>query len=154
MCQHNRSFSRALLLLLILVVGPLQTQILYACAEIERAVSMTAHNASDMDTHSTSLCNGHEECISIDCNAAFDSSQSLCCEESSVISINQDLQQNIPILSLMVESDIDPPQATDTTHDIFFFQKHIISAFVVFSSFNLSGQPGSNTYFITRRLRI
>jgi len=152
MCQHNRSSSRVLLLLLILVVGPLQAQILYACAEIERAAGM-AHNVSDMDTHNTDLCNSHEECINIDCNAAFDSSQGLCCEESSVISINQDLQQNIPILSLMVESDIDPPQTTDTTHDI-FFQKQITSAFVVFSSFNLSGQSGSNTYLITRRLRI
>jgi len=135
------------------VAGPLQAQVLYACAEIEKTVGMTTHNVSGMDTHSTDLCNGHKECISIDCNAAFDSSQELCCEEASVISINQDLQQNIPILSSMVESDIDPPQETYTTFDS-DFQKKIISTFVAFPPSNFSSQSGSNTYLITRRLRI
>ena len=153
MCQHNKSFSRVLLLLFILVVGPLQAQILHACAEIEKTVGTTIHNVSDMDTHSTNLCNGHEECINVDCSATFDSSQGICCEESSVISINQDLQQNIPMLSLIVESDIDPPQAMDTTFDS-IFQKKSISAFAAFPLSNFLSQSGSNTYLITRRLRI
>jgi len=51
MCQHNRSFLRVLLLLLILVAGHLQAQILYTCAEIESTVGMATHNASDMDTY-------------------------------------------------------------------------------------------------------
>ena len=152
MYQQNRFFSRALLLLFILVVGSLQAQILYACAEIEKTVG-TIHKVSDMDTHSTNLCNGHEQCINVDCNAAFDSSQGLCCEELSVISINQDLQQNIPILSSIVESDIDPPQVTDAAIDS-ISQKKPISAFVAFPFSDFLSQSGSNTYLITRRLRI
>ncbi len=153
MCKRNRSFSRVLLLLLVLVAGPLQAQILYACAKIEKTASVISHNASDMDIHSTDLCSGHEECFNTDCNAIFDSSQGLCCEESPVISINQDLQQNIPILSSMIESDIDPPQATGTRYDS-CFQKKVISTFEVFSPPDFSSQSGSNTYLITRRLRI
>jgi len=138
--------------MLMLVVGPLQAKILYACAEIERTIGITTHNVSDMDTHSTDLCNGHEECINIDCSAAFDSNQGLCCEESSVISINQYLQQNIPILSSIVESDIDPPQMATTTLDLFLPSQTVVIS-VVLPRIN-SGQSGSNTYLITRRLRI
>jgi len=153
MSQQNRPFSLVFLLLFILVAGPLQAQIMYACAEIEKTVGMAKHNISDIDTQSTNLCNGHEECINTDCNAAFDSGQGLCCEESSVISINQDLQQKIPMLSSIVESDIDPPQATNTPFDS-IFQKKSVSAFVVLPFSDFSSQSSSNTYLITRRLRI
>ncbi len=152
MPQQNRPFSSIFLLLFILVAGPLQAQITYACTEIEKTVG-TVHDINDMDTHSTNLCNGHEECINIDCNIAFDSSQGLCCEESSVISINQDLQQNIPMLSLIVESDIDPPQVTSTSFNS-ISQKRLVSAFLVLSFSDFSSQSSSNTYLITRRLRI
>ena len=153
MCKRNRSFSRILLLLLVLVAGSLQAQILYACQKIEKTASVILHNASDIDIHSTDLCSGHEECFNIDCNAISDSSQGLCCEESSVISINQNLQQNIPIPSSTIESDIDPPQTTGTTYDS-FFQKKVILTFAVFPSPDFSSQSGSNTYLITQRLRI
>lgn len=153
MCQHNRAFS-CVLLLLILAAGSLQAQILPICAGIKSTVSnIASHHVSDMELHGSGICNSHEECISADCSATFDSSQGLCCEESPIISTNQYLQQNIPILNSIVESDIDPPQATNVTYN-FVFQKQIKLSFVAFLPFSFYSQSGSYIYFITRRLRI
>ncbi len=134
-------------------VGPLHAQILYACAQIEKASSLAIHNTSDASKHNADTCNAHQSCVNIDCDNALNSSQGRCCEESAVLTINPDLQQNIPAINLAeVESDVDPPQVIPTILSSFLPQQASVVS-VVFPRIN-SGQSGSNTYLITQRLRI
>ncbi len=153
MFRLNKLLLRTLLLMLMLFVGPLHAQILYACTEIEKSVDMAMHNTQDMAKHSTNLCNAHQDCVNLDCEGALDSNEGLCCEGSAALSINPDLQQNLPAINLVeLESDVDPPQATVTTLSL-FSPTQIFAIPVVSPRIN-SGQPGSNTYLITQRLRI
>ena len=89
----------------------------------------------------------------MDFDDVLDLNQSPCFEQIIVLSINQDLQQNIPIINSVVESDVDPPQVMDITLDRAIPQQTVL-AFVVYPRVNFSGQSGSNTYLITQRLRI
>jgi len=75
-----------------------------------------------------------------------------CFEQSTVLSTNQDLRQNIPAINSVVESDIDPPQAIATALD--FAPRQQFVAYIVPPRTNLAGQSRSNTYLITQRLRI
>ncbi len=141
MNRRNKSFLRPLLLLLILVVGPLQAQTVFACLTMD----MVMNNANN--------CKTNQDCVYMDFDDVLDLNQSPCFEQTIVLSINQDIQQNIPIINSVVESDVDPPQPMGTTLD-FVFQQQSVLAFVVFPLSTLPGQSGSNTYLITQRLRI
>ncbi len=153
MCRYNKSLLRTSLLMLMLSVGPLHAQILYACAQIEKASALAIHNTNDVAKHNAGLCNAHQSCVNIDCDNVLDSSQGQCCEESAALTINPDLQQNIPAINLAeVESDVDPPQAIPAMPGSFLPQQAFVVS-VVFPRIN-SGQSGSNTYLITQRLRI
>lgn len=111
------------------------------------------HNTKGMTKHSTNLCNAHQDCVNLDCEGALDSNEDLCCEGSAALSINPDLQQNLPAINLVeVESDVDPPQTIVTTLNL-FSPAQTFATLVVFPRIN-SGQSGSNTYLITQRLRI
>lgn len=138
---RNRPFLRPLLLLLFLVVGPLQAQIVFACVTMDMVMSNVEN------------CKTNQDCVNMDFDNVIDLNQSPCFEPTIVLSINQDLQQNIPIINLVIESSIDPPQVISTTPDLIFPPQSVL-AFVVSTRFNLSGQSGSNTYLITQRLRI
>ena len=134
-------------------VGPLHAQILYACAQIEKASSLAIHNTSDASKHNANMCNSHQSCVDIDCDNVLNSGQGQCCEESATLTINPDLQQNIPAINLVeVESDVDPPKVISTIPGSFLPQQTFVVS-VVFPRIN-SGQSGSNTYLITQRLRI
>jgi len=152
MYRRNRSFLRPLLLMLMLVVGPFQAKTLFACAKIEKTDEIVVHHTSDVTKHNTSLCNDHQDCINFDFDNILVLDQNPCCEQSVVLSINQDLQQNMPSINSVVESDIDPPQMTATTLDL-FLPSQTIAVSVVLPRIN-SSQSGSNTYLITQRLRI
>ncbi len=152
MYRRNRSFLRPLLLMLMLVVGPLQAKTLFACTKIEKTDEIVVHNTSDVTKHNTSLCNDHQDCINLDFDDMLDLDQNPCCEQSVVLSINQDLQQNMPSINSVVESDIDPPQMATTTLDLFLPSQTVVVS-VVLPRIN-SGRSGSNTYLITQRLRI
>ncbi len=141
MNQRNKSFLRPLLLLLILVVVPLQAQTVFACVTM------------DMVMNVVDSCKTNQDCVNMDLDDVLDLNQDPCFEQSVVLSIDQDLQQNIPIINSVIESDIDPPQAMGTALD-FVFQQQAVVAFVVFSHINLPWQSSSNTYLITQRLRI
>jgi hypothetical protein len=132
---------RSLLLLLILVVGPLQAQTVFVCVTMDMVM-----NVSDS-------CKTNQDCINMDLDDVLDLNQDPCFEQSIVLSINQDLQQNIPAINSVVESDVDPPQAISTTLDRVFPPQTVL-VFVVFPRINLPGQSSSNTYLITQRLRI
>jgi hypothetical protein len=148
--------------MLMLSVGPLQAQILYACAQTEKASSLaikksdaSKHNVSkhNVSKHNAELCNAHQSCVNIDCDNALNSSQGRCCEESATLTINPDLQQNIPAINVAeVESDVDPPHVISTIPGSFLLQQ-AFEISVVFPRIN-SGQSGSSTYLITHRLRI
>ena len=140
MFRRNRSFLRPLLLLIFLVVGPLQAQTVFACVTMDMVM-----NVSDS-------CKTNQDCVNMDSGDAPDLSQNPCFERSVILSINQDLQQNIPAINSVVESDIDPPQAIETTLD--FIPRQQFVAYIAFPRTNLTGQSGSNTYLITQRLRI
>ena len=136
-----------------LSVGPLNAQILYACAQTEKASSPAIHNTSDESKHDAGLCDAHQSCVNIDCSNVLNSSQGQCCEESATLTINPDLQQNIPAIYLVeVDSDIDPPQVISTMLGSFLPQKTFATS-IVFPRIN-SGLSGSSTYLITHRLRI
>jgi len=152
MCRYNGCYLRPLLLMLMLLVGPLQAQILYACAEIEKTDNLVMHNTSDMAKHNSSLCNDHQNCINLDLDDVLELDQNLCCEQSVVLSIDQDLQQNMPSINSMVESYIDPPQVTAAMLDL-FLPSQTVAVSIVLPRIN-SGQSSSYTYLITRCLRI
>ena len=141
MYRRKESFLRPLLLLLFLVVGPLQAQTVFACLTMD----MVMNNADN--------CKTNQDCVYMDFDDMLDLNQSPCFEQTMVLSFNQDLQKNIPIINSVVESDVDPPQAISTILDL-VFPPQIILAFVVSNRINFSGQSGSNTYLITQRLRI
>ena len=132
---------RPLLLLLILVVGPLQAQTVFACVTMDMVM-----NVGDK-------CKTNQDCVNLDFDNVLDLNQNPCFEQSVVLSIDQDLQQNIPIINSVIESDIDPPQAVGTALD-FVLQQQAVLEIVVFPRINLPGQSSSNTYLITQRLRI
>ena len=95
MNRRNKSFLRPLLLLLILVVGPLQAQTVFACLTMD----MVMNNANN--------CKTNQDCVYMDFDDVLDLNQSPCFEQTIVLSINQDIQQNIPIINSVVESDVD-----------------------------------------------
>ncbi len=135
------SFMRPLLLLLILVVGPLQAQTVFVCVTM------------DMVMNVVDSCKANQDCVNMDLDDVLDLNQNPCFEQSVVLSIDQNLQQNIPVINSVIESDIDPPQAMGTALD-FVFQQQAVLEIVVFPRINLPGQSSSNTYLITQRLRI
>lgn len=139
MFRRNRSFLRPLLLLIFLVVGPLQAQTVFACVTM------------DMVMNVVDSCKTNQDCVNMDLDDVLELNQNPCFEQSVVLSVDQDLQQNMPIVNSVVESDIDPPQVIATTLDgvlprQFVLEEHPRS--------NFPGQSGSNTYLITQRLRI
>jgi len=138
--------------MLILVVGPLQAKILFACTKIEKTDEIVVHYTSDVTKHNTNLCNDHQDCINLDFVDMLDLDQNPCCEQSVVLSINQDLQQNMPSINSVVESDIDPPQVTAAMLDL-FLPSQTVAVSIVLPRIN-SGQSGPYIYLITRRLRI
>lgn len=152
MYRYNKSLLRTSLLILMLSVGPLHAQILYACAQIEKASALAIHNTSDASGHNADLCNAHQSCVNVDCDNVLNSSQGQCCEKSAELTVSPDLQENIAAINLVeVESDVDPPKPISVK--LAFLPKQTFIASVE-SPFIKAGQSGSDTYLITHRLRI
>jgi hypothetical protein len=141
MFRRNRSFLRPLLLLLLLVAGPLQAQAVFACVTM------------DMVMNVVDSCKTNQDCVNMDLDDVLELNQNPCFEQSVVLSVDQDLQQNMPIVNSVVESDIDPPQIIATTLDDILPRQFVLAS-IVHPRSNSPEQSGSNTYFITQRLRI
>jgi hypothetical protein len=153
MCGYNKSLLKQFLLILMLFVGPLHAQIIFACAKIEKTAGSVMHITSDMAKHNTNLCNDYKECVNLDCENTLNSNEGPCCDGAAALSISPDLQQNIPAIKFVgVESDVDPPQVIFTTLG-FFFPSQTIAMSIVPQRIS-SDQSSSNTYLITKRLRI
>lgn len=134
-----------MLLLLILVVGPLQAQSVFACSMMDTVM------------HGDCCCVGHksdQDCIEADCEGAVDASASPCCERSVEISVDDEARQDTPIVTAVeVRSDVDPPPAIIASINE-FVPRRLTAAGRVDYSPHIVCHSGSDTYLITQRLRI
>lgn len=134
-----------MLLLLVLVVGPLQAQTVFACAMMDTVM------------HGECCCEDHEvneDCLDSDGDATLEFSPGPCCERSVEVSIDEDARQDSPVVKpVEVRSDVDPPQAIITSSDALIPPQSVVAP-GVFQPLPIAGQSGSRTYLITQRLRI
>lgn len=144
MNHRNSSFLRPLLLL-ILAIGPLQAQSVFACAMMDTVV------------HDDCCCDGHttdDRCMNPHCDPAFEAGDAPCCEQAIEVGIDQEAGKNTPpVKSTEVRSGLDPPQALVSSFDgLFPSPPRLVDG--VFRSLPAAGQSGSETYLVTQRLRI
>jgi len=144
MDRGNPTFLRALLLLL-LAIGPLQAQSVFACAMMDTVV------------HDGCCCEGHETddyCTNSNCESTLESGDFPCCERAIEVGIDPEAGQNTPpVKSTEVSSGLDPPQALISSFDA-LFPPHPRLIHGVFHCRPVAGQTGSETYLVTQRLRI
>lgn len=144
MNHRDPLYLRALLLLL-LAVGPLQAQTIYACAMM------------DMVVHDRCCCEAakfEDDRANPDCNATLESSEKPCCERSVEVSVDQEAgQDTLTVKPAEVRSDVDPPQALVSSFDALFPPRPFPTRGVA-DRLPGTGQSGSDTYLLTQRLRI
>jgi hypothetical protein len=138
---HTRSFIRCLPLLLMLAIGPVHAQTLFACAMM------------DMVVHETCCCDDHDAYAGSDCDDAMATENGSCCEKSVELSIDQGSDQTAAISKpAEVRSDVDPPAATLVATT---YAAPVCGAAVIpCQRADSAHQPGSQTYLVTQRLRI
>ena len=145
MWGFKRTFIRPLLLAVMLVMGPMHAQIVFACAMMDMAVQ------GECD------CCDHENgkpCVDSDCDIAVDSEDAPCCEQSVEFSFDGDAGQNTPSAKpAEIRADADRPQVIIASFD-FIEPPRMVAARGVVQSLPTPGRFGSDTYLITQRLRI
>jgi len=129
--KYNKSFSRVLLLILVLVAGQIESEIVYSCMASN---DITTHNAM------TDMGMQQESCLGLDS------------EDNLSLVFTHELQQNTPVLDLTGESEVDPAKLIFTSHTS-VFKQHTASTSSTFHHTS-PALSGSNNYLITRRLRI
>jgi hypothetical protein len=139
------SFLLTLLFLLMMTIGSLQPKTVFACAMMDMVILYEC------------CCDGHrtdKDCVDSSCDVMLESNRGPCCERSVEISINEDTRQDSPLVKpVEIRSDVDPPQAIIVNSFDILVSPHSAAALVVHSQ-PIAGLSGSNTYFITQRLRI
>lgn len=134
-----------MLLLLLLVVGPLQAQSVFACSMMDTVM------------HGDCCCVGHksdQDCIDADCEGAVDASASPCCDRSIDISVDVEARQGTPVVTAVeVRSDVDPPPAIIASINEIVPRQQSAAARVDYSP-RVVCHSGSDIYLITQRLRI
>lgn len=119
----------------------MQAQTVFACASMDMVM-----NVSDN-------CKTNQDCVNMDFDDVVDLNQIPCFNQSVVLSIDQDLLQDLLVINAVVDSDIDPPDViVDTIYRV--FPRQFVLVFVAVPRTSLSGQSSSDTYLITQRLRI
>ena len=145
MLRLKRTFIRPLLLALMLVIGPVHAQIVFACAMMDMAV------------HGECACCDHENdkpCVDSDCAIAVDPGDAPCCEQSVELSFDEDARQNTPgAKAAQIRTDADRPQTIVASFDL-IEPPRVVAARGVVQSLPSPGRAGSDTYLITQRLRI
>lgn len=139
--NRRPSFVRGLLLLIV-ALGPLQAQAVFACAMMETVV------------HDECCCGDHqaaEGCTDHDCDSNLDSATS-CCEGSVELGLDQEAAGEAAAFK-PPESDSDPPPALLFPADTLLLPE---SSPVpgAFSRTTPPHEPGTDTWLITQRLRI
>lgn len=139
------SFLLALLFLLMMTIGSLQSKTVFACAMMDMVILYEC------------CCDGHrtdKDCVDSSCDVMLEPNRGPCCERSVEISINEDTRQDSPLVKpVEIRSDVDPPQAIIVNSFDIFVSPHSVVAFVVHPQPD-TGFSGANTYLITQRLRI
>ena len=137
--------GRSLLIVSVLVIGPLQAHVVFACEMMDMVV---------LDECCCEEPAAHKDCVDSSSDATHQSSQDLCCERSVGLSLDEDARQDTPIVTpVEVRSDVDPPQVTVASFDVIDPSQRV-AAHGVFQRLPIAGQSGSDTYLITQRLRI
>lgn len=144
MTRKNPSLIRTLLLL-VLVVGPLQAQSVFACPMMDEVM------------RGDCCCVGHEsnqDCPNATCEKAVNANPEPCCERSVEVSIDADARQEALIVTAVeVRSDVDPPPAIATSLDGLFSPQSTVAICLEYHRSTLR-HSGSDTYLLTQRLRI
>lgn len=144
MNRRNPLSLRALLLLL-LAVGPLQAQAIYACAMMDTVVQERC------------CCDDQiveNDCANADCDAALSPGEDPCCERSVEVTVDQEAgQDTLTVKPAEVRSDVDPPQALICSFDAPFPSRPFLTQGLA-DRLPGSAESGSDTWLLTQRLRI
>jgi hypothetical protein len=141
MNPRRTSILRALLLLTV-ALGPLQAQAAFACAMMDTVV------------HDECCCGDHQPvdgCTDHDCDSKLDSATS-CCQGSIELGLDED-GAGEPAMVKPPESDADPPAALLVSSEVLFVP-HLSPVPDEFSHRTPASASGSDTWLVTRRLRI
>ncbi len=136
---------RTVLTLLVLVIGPLQAQSVFACSMMDEVM------------HGECCCVGHKtdkDCIDADCEGAAQSGASPCCERSVQITIDEEARADTPIVKpIEVRSDVDPPPALIASSSLIALPS-LTAVLCPVQTIPREPHSRSDTYLITQRLRI
>lgn len=131
MHKYNKSLSQVLLLIIILVAGQIESEIVYSCMAYN---DKTIHNSmTDMDMQ-------QESCLGLDS------------EENISLIFTHELQQNTPVLDMTGESDVEPTKLIFTSHKSVLKQQTAFTSSVF--NHTIPALSGSKSYLLTKRLRI
>lgn len=134
MKRRKPSFARALLLLVV-AVGPLQAQSIFACGMMDTIV------------HDECCCGEHD-------SAELASGESPCCEHSVEIGVDQEATQDASVAKpAKIDSDADPPRLPVFSSEILFAPEPL-RAPPDFVTAPAAPPAASDTYLTTQRLRI
>ncbi len=143
--RHNPRI-RALIVLLLLAIGPLKAHAVYTCEMM--GVSM----------HDICCCGEHQEPAHVGHDVSPDllaESSSPCCEQSAALSIDEETRQGSPIVKPPdLPSDLDPPDVMFAIIDVAVDQIPLAVRSAERYSHLPPWSPGSTIWLSTRRLRI
>lgn len=132
---------RALLLVLLLAIGPVHAEALFVCAEME-AMSDNPH------------CDNEMACMDSGCADMMNASDEPCCQKTLELRSVSSVENDAKVIRLPhIQSDVDPPLvwlAFDTTYPIPTYSIIV----PIGSTGNHPYQSGALTYRTTQRLRI
>ncbi len=136
--MHHRPIIRALIFLLL--VGPLQVQQVFACGMMD---------AVFLDK---CCCDDHNLCTDTDSSDSI-ISEYQCCEESIQLGFDDEAISDAGVIkSVEIRSDVDPPIEIIIASEQ--WQAPIRVTAISFHRTLPVDSPGSDTYLITRRIRI
>lgn len=142
---HKRTSIRALLLALMLVIGPVHAQTVFACTMM------------DMVMHGDCSSCDHEEdqpCADRGCNTAVNPDGEPCCERSVQLSFDQDALQKTPgAKSAELRADAEWPHTSIASFDL-IEPPRVVAALGTVLHLPTPLRAGTNIYLITQRLRI
>jgi hypothetical protein len=145
MIPRRSSSLHKWLLLLILIIGPLQAQTVFACEMMDTIM------------HGECCCAGDKSgapCDDADCEGAFDAGSGPCCERSVELSLDPDARQDSPAIKpVEMRSAVDPPPAIIAA-TIELVPPQSPATIRLDDSLPALLDSRSDTYLLTQRLRI
>ena len=134
MKRRKPSFARALLLLVV-AVGPLQAQSMFACGMMDTIV------------HDECCCGEHD-------SAELASGECPCCELSVEIGVDQEAMQDASVAKpAKIDSDADPPHVPAFSSEVLFAPEPFVASPGRVAT-SAAPPAASDTYLTTQRLRI